>query len=381
MSRFVVICVLLAVLAGACLGEELSLEARIGGREFPSVFQAWSGVEGVKGTGLEKTAMHDLVWHGVSWFGLAWDSRPLGLSEKIVAGSVRSAMAMRQRLMKLNPNIVMIAEIRYRDAHKSFLGEGHKWWARDSKGEIEAGWEEGGFLKLDFHNPEYREHVARRAGAIAATGAMDGIMLDWWSDDEDRLDLIKRVRKAVGEDFLIIANANDRQTPQTAPYINGYFMECYRSSTAEDWKRITETLSWASKNLRSPRVNCLEVWYHNSRDDLNLMRATTTLSLTHSNGYCLFSDPNPLPTPDHRHNWYGFWDRSLGKAVGPHVKQDDGSSIRRFEKGAAVYNPMGNGDVTVEFDKPHKSVTTGNIARKHSVSGCDGDILLKVIER
>jgi hypothetical protein len=26
---------------------------------------------------------------------------------------------------------------------------------------------------------------------------------------------------------------------------------------------------------------------------------TTTLALTLSDGYCLFSDPNPLPTPDH----------------------------------------------------------------------------------
>jgi len=37
------------------------------------------------------------------------------------------------------------------------------------------------------------------------------------------------------EKALIIANANDRTTPQTAPYINGYFMECYRSRTAKDW--------------------------------------------------------------------------------------------------------------------------------------------------
>ena len=86
------------------------------------------------------------------------------------------------------------------------------------------------------------------------------------------------------------------------------------SKTAQDWKRIADTLAWAEANLREPRVNCLETWFHKSRDDLNLMRATTTLALTHSDGYCLFSDPNPLPTPDHLHNWYPFWNREPGQA-------------------------------------------------------------------
>jgi hypothetical protein len=36
------------------------------------------------------------------------------------------------------------------------------------------------------------------------------------------------------------------------------------------------------------RINCLESWFHQSRDDLNLMRATTTLALTRSDGYALF---------------------------------------------------------------------------------------------
>ena len=45
------------------------------------------------------------------------------------------------------------------------------------------------------------------------------------------------------------------------------------------------------------------------------MRATTTLALTHGDGYCLFSDPNPLPTPDHMHNWYPFWNKSLGRPL------------------------------------------------------------------
>jgi len=33
--------------------------------------------------------------------------------------SVEKAKAYRQRLLALNPNLILIAEIRYRDAHKS----------------------------------------------------------------------------------------------------------------------------------------------------------------------------------------------------------------------------------------------------------------------
>jgi len=46
-----------------------------------------------------------------------------------------------------------------------------------------------------------------------------------------------------------------------------------------------------------------------------LMRAVTTLTLTHGNGCCLFSDPNPLPTRDHLHNWHAFWNKSLGNRL------------------------------------------------------------------
>jgi len=81
-------------------------------------------------------------------------------------------------------------------------------------------------------------------------------MLDWWKDDADRLALVRLIRQRLGDAPLILVNANDRTTPQTAPFINGYFMECYRTVTAEDWRRVSETLVWAEANLRRPHINC-----------------------------------------------------------------------------------------------------------------------------
>jgi len=73
---------------------------------------------------------------------------------------------------------------------------------------------------------------------VHQTGLFDGIMLDWWNEhnattgrwpgwqgsvltrDEElaaRLAILRTIRQAVGDDFLILVNANDRTVPQSAP--------------------------------------------------------------------------------------------------------------------------------------------------------------------
>jgi len=365
--------------SGSTESVELSIAERVTARDFPSVFQAWSPADNLPNKDRWTVmAKHDLVWHGPGGFGLVWDTNPRGLAEAFTPESIKAGRKIRRDLLKLNPNIILVAEIRYRDAHPSFLSEGHRWWKRDKDGNLVKGWGEGGFICMDFANPEFREHVSKRARAAVQSGVVDGVMLDWWRDDEHRLALVKAVREAIGDEYLIIANTNERTAPQSASYINGYFMECTRSKTVDDWNKIAATLKWAEKNLRPPRVNCLETWYHNSREDLHLMRATTTLALTHSDGYCLFSDPNPLPSGDHRHNWYPFWNKSLGKPVSEGVTTSDGTVIREFEKGTVVYNPMGNKSVEVIFREIRNSVATGISSDRHKLACPDGDIYLKI---
>jgi len=355
------------------------IERRIAARTFPSVFQAWNKADNLKDEPeLATVARHDLVFHAPEFFGLRWEGESRGLATAFRPDSIPQALARRRKLLELNPNILLLAEIRYRDASRRFLPEGHPWWRRKD-GKTVAGWDEGGYLQLDFSSPDYRRHVAARAKAAIDTGVLDGVMLDWWHDDADRLALAQAIRAAIGDDALILANANDRTTPQTAPLLNGYFMECTRSQAPADWQRIAATLSWAEAHLREPRINCLETWFHKSRQDLNLMRATTTLALTHSDGYCLFSDPNPLPTPDHLHDWYGFWDKGLGQPKGPGKRRDDGAFIREFSRGFAVYNPMGNREVAVEFAEELTSRATGKKGRAHHVPASDGDLLLREI--
>ena len=357
---------------------ELSVRERVYHRTFPSIFQAWNAAEIPGEEKWTSVARHDIVFHAPDFFGLRWDQRFQGLANAFTSDSIVAAKSIRQRLIERNPNIVILAELRYRDAHRSHLPDGHAWWMTKN-GKPVIGWEEGGYFLLDFANPAYQDHIARQAKEVIATGVVDGIMLDWWDDDESRISLIQKIRRSIGADALIMVNANDRKVPRSAKYINGLFMECYKSSSPDDWKRITETLSWAEANVQRPRINCLEIWYQKSRADVALMRATTTLVLTMSDGYCLFSDPNPLPTPDHLHDWYPFWDCKLGKPTEKGRILPDGSFQRRFTNGLAVYNPPGNKPVTIQLAKPHTTVSKGTAGKRFTLPSGDGDIYLSTL--
>jgi hypothetical protein len=107
------------------------------------------------------------------------------------------------------------------------------------------------------------------------------------------------------------------------------------------------------------------------------MRAVSTLTLTHSDGYALYADPNPLKTPDHFHNWYPFWDADLGLPVGKRADREDGASIREFDKGTVVYNHYGNDAVEITFSEERKRLSDGSVGKTFMVSGRDGDIFIK----
>ncbi|MEM1295978.1 MAG: hypothetical protein AAGH89_11475, partial [Verrucomicrobiota bacterium] len=273
------------------LGEKaqnpLPIAERLALREFPSVFQAWNPANNLPDEAPEVTlARHDLVFDSIYRLKLAWDQKPEGLATEFADWSLERAQKIREEMRRWNPNQILLCEIRYRDAHTSFLPEDSLWWKRDDAGNRVIGWEEGGYFLLDFANSEFQEQVAKRASAAIKAG-FDGIMLDWWHEDDDRLALLRKIRASIGEDALILGNANDLLAPRSAPYLNGLFMECWRSSTPEDWARIVETLQWSESHLRKPRINCLETWFDESRRDLAKMRATTTLALTLSDGFCL----------------------------------------------------------------------------------------------
>ena len=308
------------------------------------------------------------------------------------------------------------------------------YWLKDSSGKPVIGWGEDtngdgkidendevlGYL-VDFTNPEMQNLMVNRAVALDKSGLFDGIMLDWWNEDyatspiavddwsatiltpaaelEARLAILRKIREQVGDDFLILVNANMRQIPQSAPYVNGLFMECYKQEHDKGYNldqilQMEKTLLWAEQHLREPRINCLEGWRvvtdymgdlntrvaeRNSPENQQWMRMITTLSLTHSDGYVLFGDDNAIPAPDHLHNWYDFWDVDLGKPVQDRAVQyrdATGLFIREFEKGWAVYNRSGVMR-TITFDSPVIRVDSSKHYTRYDIPDFDGEIFLK----
>jgi len=366
-----------------------SIAQRIADRSFPSVFQSWSEADNLPNELPIKTvARHDLVWYVAEQLGLEWDNPYAGLAASFTPASLLVAQSTRKTLLGYNPNLILLAAVQYRDAQPNWLPQDSSWWAHDAKGNRTSGPAEYGVYLLDTHNPSFRAQVVAQAKALIDTGDFDGVMLDWWDDsDPDRISLVKEIRSAIGEDKLIIVNSNWHKDPNSAPYINGIYMEdcfwypqkpvCLMPLTPQEWQETSDTLLWAEANLRQPHINALETWYVNSRDDLNRMRATTTLALTHSNGYTLFAGPNDLPGEDHLHNWYPFWDKTLGKPLAAMIKRPDGAFQREFEGGTVVYNPMGNGKITVVFSDPRRSAATGQSATTFTLDAMDGDLYLK----
>jgi len=368
------------MLAGVAVAQ--SVQEHLSNREFPSVFQAWSRADNLpQEDPLDTMARHDLVWQGPGGYRLQWDRSHAGLGESFTGESIVRGRSYRQSLLARNPNMILLVEIRYRDAASNYLPADSPWWLRDAQGHRRPGWEEGRHYLLNYPDPAFQAHVAAQCKAAVDSGVVDGVLLDWWNDDNDRLNLVRAIRAAIGPGPLVVVNSNQRKVPHTAPYVNGLFMEVYNTNGAQDWREAASTLLWAEQALLTPRVNCLETWFHHSRRDLNLMRATTTLSLTHSNGYCLFSDPNPLPTPDHRHDWYSFWDKQvelgrprLGKPIAGRVVLDNGVVTRLFQYGMVAYNAKGNGSATLAFTRPVTSVASGRTATEHVLPDEDGDI-------
>ena len=399
--------------------------SRIENREYPSVFAAWANVINLSTlTESERLARHDLYFC-CPMFGLGFVDTKEGIK---LVGDLGKAIQQRRELQTQNPNMVLLAAVRY------FSGVGsdaypEDWphWLRDKRGNrvIDPGWDEG---LLDFTQAETQEWVISQAAAVAKCGLFDGIFLDHWNEwprlrsyrslEEEhaaRDTILRRIRAAVPEDFLIMVNSNHEQIPRWAPYVNGLFMETrpgytdgrvgiYDGYTDTDLIKIQGTLLWAETTLREPRINGLEGF--GIRDELpdsprnqQWMRFFTTMSLTHSDGYVLYavgldsllhehiwyneffpeSHNDSSHVHDHDHYWYDFWDTDLGQPIGEKAQlyeNREGLFIREFTNGWAVYNRSGASQA-IQLPEQTTGVESDLRNTLHILPDLDGEIYLK----
>lgn len=214
-------------------------------------------------------------------------------------------------------------------------------------------------------------------------------MLDVWQEERDpadlshKVELLKSIRSAIGNDRLIMVNANASKLVRSAPYINGLFMEAQAEKKPYDkkqWENIIGVLTWAESNLREPRVNALELTWNEggSRNDLHTLRAATAMSMIYSNGYALFADPNVVnPNTDHGHTWNALWDCDMGQPIGTRQVVPNGSyaglALRWFERGVVVLNPRVGESYSMQqtFSKRFVNILTGEVGQSFWINGGD----------
>ena len=380
-----------------CELSPLSIHGRIKDRGFPSIITAWAGPDWVSIpnrpdlSGVENVASHDL-WFSVPQFGLRFKETPDGFG---MAGSLDEAIQRRDEFLAVNPNMIFLVDIRMREDWASSFPEDWPYWIRDTNGNVVSLWP--GANLLDFTHPYIQDRIVHQAIAVSKCGLYDGIFFDWWNEHDAVLafrgneaeqrardSILQRIRAETRPDFLILGNTNYSIIPRTGPFINGGFMETGVPGLlmAEELEialaEIESSLLWLDQNLREPRINAL----HGGGDfpefspaNRRQMRAITTLTLTHSDGYVLYAITGGLS-----HYWYDFWDADLGQPVGAKgqlYQGTDGLYIREYTNGWAVYNHSGAPQI-ITLPEEVQGVASGMVNTKHALPNLDGEMYLRV---
>ncbi|RKU15947.1 hypothetical protein C6503_13290 [Candidatus Poribacteria bacterium] len=377
-----------------------SISERIENREYPSVFAAWGNIINLPNLSWrERLAYHDLFFSSKIFDSMKWLPTPEGVK---VFMHAESAKRKREERLSLNPNMLFLVPMHYGVAEYWQHPEDWPYWLRDESGNRIVADIDGEAFFFDYTLPEIQDIVVQQAVAFAKCGLFDGILFDTWREEdrhnkeiahyyahdilEASITLLRRVREAVGDDFLILVNSNDTKVPRSAPYVNGMFMETIGSGlygyNHQHLVKIESTLLWGEQHLRAPQINCLEGWRLreeplDSPRNQQWMRLFTTMSLAFSDGYVLFGNTY---LQGHTHYWYPFWDADLGRPIGAKgqtYESIEGLFIREFTNGWAVYNRSGK-EQQIEFPEKVSGVANGVMdKRSHTVPDLDGEIYLK----
>ena len=401
------------------------VKERIDDRDYPSIGGDNTGIF-KKATGLDPTRLDffgETYPFGISEHGGLWfDKSPFGGFVRSGGGPwhIQDIKQIHADFLHENANMIFLAEIRYFDGYGFGFTENSPYWLRKPDGTIvrdkwfvDAQSNEYWETLVDFTNPDVIEMIIAQAVAIANCGFYDGMILDNWSETfsglselvpleverDARVKILQGIRQAVPDDFLIVVNTTWRKIPRSAQYVNGALMETWGSAghttqewggeryTRQDYLNYEEALLWNEANLREPNFTLLAGKLPSYADRQSLqsqktVRALTTLSLTHSDGYV------NIHQSLYSSLYYDFWDAPLGRPVGgneskgvpyrtPKGEFIDGIFIREFTNGWAVYNRSGK-ERLIQLPEKVTGWHSG-IAEKrwHNIPDLDGEIYLK----
>jgi hypothetical protein len=228
---------------------------------------------------------------------------------------------------------------------------------------------------INFTHSDWPDLMARKAINFQEAG-FDGLMLDWWHDgagngrsqeivQDARLAIIQEIRKAAGEDFILMGNVNWATDDPTSAYLSGVFLELWKPDPAgkyqleysdEDqavWdpslERMEDLLLYWDQHLAWPKIIAFEPWKittgdyledRYSEENYQYAKLFTAMALViPENGYMLYADNNDdWDGGDHQHAYYDFYQIDFGKAVSDMIKIIDGGAYKIYEDGLIAYN-------------------------------------------
>lgn len=396
---------------------------RVENRTFPSIALPGSSLvdsrtpvswlqQGDPDTYHEEATKHDLH-HYAHMFGLSWhltSTEPAyGLSTRLYANSdFERVMSEYEVYVRRNPNMLFLPAIGLHvHSELEAFGEDSDFWLRDVDGNViknNTPWDE---WTIDILNPEVQQLLIERVVGIAECGLFDGVLFDAFAPyhvhfyeevlniatEEEviaaYLRILKGIRARVRDDFLILVNRNERKSPRYAEWINGSFMEMNPEHaggfTYKKLSEVEDALLWNETHLREPRINVLQgegiAEPIDGPNNLRWMRVFTTMSLTHSDGYCIFRAPLEFDGYTQAvHIFYDFWNAPLGRPIGEkgqRYENQEGVFIRKFTNGWAVYNRSGKAQ-DIQLPEAVSGWASGvKNKRWHTLPDLDGEIYLK----
>jgi len=351
---------------------------------YPKIAMMWAPIRGDRS--LESIAKHDLAMLGSGSLRLRYNKEPVGMADGFTAESIESAKLRVERLRQLNPDILVFADLLFYEWGEKWLPEDHPWWLRVN-GERQQFWP--GTYRMDWNNPEYRRHVVNWTVAVKETG-VDGIFYDnIRNEPEPWVAFLTEVREAVGDDFLIFANAgyNVGDYDFAAPFLNGIMYESGWSHNRTEWDETIKKMQHTETLLREPRISLIERfeeirnhagWPGDSKrgqkpePDPAARRWTLCYALTIGDYYYLFSD-----NTSHQHDWYPEYDVKIGlplekgERISSHVWQ------RRYEKAFVVVNlPGAEKSYTAQLQENARDSLTGEVGSTFVIPAGDGRIFI-----